>query len=350
MSEFSRRARSRYQRIRRRRIVFLSLLCGFFAVVALGCTLLHIHTQNNAYVSYTNEGKVIYHAYLAENDFYSEESLNGTHAYVASLIKYMTADFRYELNLEATAKFRYSYGVNATLEIRDPKSNMLIYNPTTELLEAVERTAESKELRIAENVSFDYNQYNATARSFLNVYHLTDVTAALIVRMTVDVVGINETFEENLCDSYMIDVSIPLLQSTVTPSVSSTLPTGETRIRTQDDHMLAPLAKGGFAAAMVAATLGVLLYFAVTRTRDEYLEYAHAMRRLLTNYRSYIQRIHNDYTDDVCYWLQVGEFSELLEIRDTLQIPILLYENEERTHAKFFVANGGIVYYYILKV
>lgn len=350
MSELEKKESAQYRRYRRCQITLLSIICITLALVSLWHALLFVQTKHNSHVNYTNEGKVIYRAYLAENDFFEQESLNGSHAYVASLIKYMTADFRYELKLDTPAEYRYSYAIDATLEIRDKKTNMAIYNPVFELVPSEEYTAQTDNLIVKRLVQFDYNEYNRIAGEFLRTYDLSDASAAIVVRMTVNVVGMHESFKENLDDAYMISVSVPLLQPTVTPSASTTVPTGETKIRIHDDGSLTVakiMALGSGAAALI---LGCILARFIITTRDNFLDYSHKLHRIRTSYRSCIQTLNGDYTDDSCRWLEVTDFTELVAIRDTLQMPILMYENKEQLRTKFFIKNGDLVYCYILKM
>ena len=49
--------------------------------------------------------------------------------------------------------------------------------------------------------------------------------------------------------------------------------------------------------------------------------------------------------------LNVDTFPELLEIRDTLQMPILMYEDEDKTCSEFVIAaSNGLLYRFEVSV
>jgi hypothetical protein len=71
----------------------------------------------------------------------------------------------------------------------------------------------------------------------------------------------------------------------------------------------------------------------------------------MSNYKAYIQKILDEYDTTDYQVIRVAEFTELLEIRDTIRQPIFMYENEDKTAAKFFVVTCvNSIYSYEIKV
>ena len=69
------------------------------------------------------------------------------------------------------------------------------------------------------------------------------------------------------------------------------------------------------------------------------------------NYKSYIQKILDEYDTTDYQVIRVEEFTELLEIRDTIRQPIFMYENADKTSTKFFVVTClKTIYSYEIKV
>ena len=68
-------------------------------------------------------------------------------------------------------------------------------------------------------------------------------------------------------------------------------------------------------------------------------------------YILYIQKINNSFDLTDYQVLQVDDFTDMLEIRDTLSQPILMTENKEKTGVYFIIpSNTKILYAYSLKV
>lgn len=83
---------------------------------------------------------------------------------------------------------------------------------------------------------------------------------------------------------------------------------------------------------------------------DRFIDYSRRVARICKNYKSYIQCIGNDFVTDGYLVLRIGEFSEMLEIRDTVQKPVLMYENADKNCTRFFIAADGIVYLHEIQV
>jgi len=86
-------------------------------------------------------------------------------------------------------------------------------------------------------------------------------------------------------------------------------------------------------------------------SRNVDISYDIKVARLVRNYKSFIQKICNSF-DVVGYQvLIIDTFEEMLEIRDTIQSPILMEENDDRTCSKFFIpTNTNLLYLYEIKV
>ena len=68
------------------------------------------------------------------------------------------------------------------------------------------------------------------------------------------------------------------------------------------------------------------------------------------NYGSYIQKVNNELELEGYQVLKIDTFHDMLEIRDTIQSPILMVENKEKTRTYFVIPSSKILYTYCLKV
>jgi hypothetical protein len=107
--------------------------------------------------------------------------------------------------------------------------------------------------------------------------------------------------------------------------------------------------------AIVLGVIDVLLilllvaFIYLTRTAD--ITYTARVKKILSQYKSYIQRIKNLFETHGYQIIVVDTFDELLEIKDTIQAPILMYENEDKTCTKFMIpTDSKLLYLYEIKV
>ncbi len=353
MSEFEKQQREAHRRIRQKWILIQSVVIGILVLGVLITSLVYYKMNKATYVYYTEEGNVIHRAYLTDNEFYDESYLNGSHAYVASLIKYMTGDFTYDLDLEASdVNFKYSYRIEAQISVEEKTAGTPIFNPVFELVPEKHITTKGDALSIHELVEIDYNYYNDIAKSFVEKYHLDNQsTQTLYVRMHVEVLGTSEQFAENNTGEYVVELSVPLNTEVAKPSVSTSVPAAEQKILACDDN-----AKTGFLIAAIilgvlSAIAGAILAIYAYKTRDMHINYARKVQKIVSAYKSYIQKILNPFDTEGYQVLYVDTFTEMLEIRDTLQIPVLMYENEDKTCTHFMIVSStNVLYVYEIKV
>lgn len=346
MSELEKIKRDEYQRKRKKLIWIQMLIVGIFTLATIITSTLFISNNKNAYVGYTEEGKVIYRAYLADNDFYEEEYLNGSHAYVASLINKMTADFSYDVKMQIdNVNFQYAYKIDAQLIVKDKASKTKIYDSFYEVLYEETSDSSGDELKVRKLVEFDYQKFNKKADEFNRTYNLKNTENILLVKMTINVIGMCESFQNDNQDVYTITLSLPLMQTVVSPSVSATVPTREQKIIVKDISSFENLKISAIVLGCLDLLATIILVLYIFLSIDKHIDYARKVKKLVSNYDSYIQQILTPFDFSSYQVLKINSFKGLLEIRDTVQSPLLMYENEDKTCSQFFITTAEKVLY-----
>lgn len=328
------------------------LIVGILTLATIITSTLFISNNKNAYVGYTEEGKVIYRAYLADNDFYEEEYLNGSHAYVASLINKMTADFSYDVKMQIdNVNFQYAYKIDAQLIVKDKASKTKIYDSFHEVLYEETSDSSGDELNVKKLVEFDYQKFNKKADEFNRTYNLKNTENILLVKMTINVIGMCESFQNDNQDVYTITLSLPLMQTVVSPSVSATVPTGEQKIIVKDISSFENLKISAIVLGCLDLLAVIILVLYIFLSIDKHIDYARKVKKLVSNYDSYIQQILTPFDFSSYQVLKINSFKGLLEIRDTVQSPLLMYENEDKTCSQFFITTAEkVLYLYEIEV
>ena len=352
MSEFEKLKRDEYQKRRKKIIYYLTALALILSLVTATFSIVFASLDANTYVDYQQEGSALYHAYLNENEYYEEERLNGSHAYISSLIHHMDVDFRYQSKMAATdVTYQYQYRVDVQLVIADVKTGSAIYNPTETILGPTTKIYMGQNLLLTPSVDIDYVAYNQKAKDFIEKYKLTSITSYLNVTMYVDVVGMSELFANDNEGQYSVQVKIPLAQNVLKPQISSSIPTGPQKILSNPNEgrnvfMVLALIFG----VLDAGALGALAIYSL-KTRDIHIDYGRKVQKIVNNYKSFIQKINNPFNTEGYQVLEVNTFNEMLEIRDTIQMPILMYENEDKTCTTFMIPfNSQLLYSFEIKV
>ena len=354
MSEKEKKKRALYRKNREKWIFIQSVIVAVLTVAVLISAIVSVQLNKKYYIGYREGGSIDYNVFLKENEFYEQNHLGKDQSYVASLIDKIIADYSYEIDMDADdVNYKYSYSITSRLEIVDNTSKVAIFNPEQELVSVQNKSqSSSSRLRINEIVVIRYDEYNDLANKFLETYDLTSTTSNIVLTLNVDVLSDCNAFSGSTVDTYTSELRIPLTTKTVNIKMTSAVPDEEAK-------MIACTRGAGFEAFKTTAivlgvidVLAVLLLLAfiyLTRTPD--ITYTAKVKKILSQYKSYIQKINNMFDHSGYQKIYVDTFDEMLEIRDTIQAPILMHENEDKTCTKFLIpTDSKLLYVYEIKV
>ena len=354
MSESEKKKRGLYRKNREKWIFVQTVIVVVVTVAVLISAIVSHQLNKKYYIEYTEGGSIDYDVYLKDNEFYDSPHLDKNQSYVASLIDKIIADFNYEIDMDAEdVNYRYSYTITSRLEIMDDTSDVAIYNPEYELVSVKDRSQNSSNrLTVNEIVILNYDEYNDLANRFLETYDLSATTSNIVVTLNVDVLSDCNAFSGSSVDTYSSELRIPLTTKTVNIKMTSSVPDAEAKM------IACTRGAGSEAFKTTAIVLGIvdalLILFMVafiylTRTAD--ITYTAKVKKIHSQYKSYIQKIKNIFETHGYQTVLVDSFDELLEIRDTIQAPILMYENEDKTCAKFMIpTDSKLLYLFEIKV
>ena len=169
--------------------------------------------------------------------------------------------------------------------------------------------------------------------------------------MRIDVIGASEEFTNDTSNHYVVALNVPLAEKTVTMNVTSSVDEGNNYIL----GMAKDTVKNVFMVLTVVfwiltALGGIFILVFIYITRNDDINYEIRVKRLLQTYRSFIQKLTNHFDEQGYTILMLSSFSEMLEIRDTIQSPILMDENDDKTCTRFLIpATSGILYVFEIK-
>ncbi|MBQ9086215.1 MAG: hypothetical protein IJY47_03410 [Clostridia bacterium] len=354
MSEAEKKKRFSYRKHREKWIFTQSILVVVLTLAVLISSLVAYQLNKTYYIDYTDSGNIDYKVYLKDNEFYEKPYLEKDQSYVASLVDHIITTFNYKLDMNAEdVYYRYSYSITANLEITDNTSGAAIFNHAQEIKSQTNVSqASNSSLQISEIAVLDYDQYNDLANKFLAAYSLDQTTSNIVVTFKVDVISDCNAFTGGSSDSYVSELRIPLTTKTVNINMTSSVPQGETKMIACTRGVGSEVFKTTAIVLGIVDLLLVLFLVAfIYLTRTEDITYTARIKKILSQYKSYIQKIHNLF-DVSCYQtVWVDTFEEMLEIRDTIQAPILMYENEDKTCTKFIIpTDNKLLYLYEIKI
>lgn len=338
---------------RKRTILSYFCIVVILTVLILSLVLAFINQNKPYYINYNEKGTVEYKVFLKENEFFQKDYLKENNQYIASLINNITADFNYVLEITENVEYKYSYKINAEVDVKEKGTSNSLYTFEEELIkEKTDTVYNGETIVLTESLNIDYNRYNDLIKKFISVYDLDDIESTLNVVMYVTAQGNCEEKTENADNESTISLSIPLTTKTMAIDISSDLIDASSFLACEEKSDLSILIL--FALLVTAgADLFVIYCLAkyVVSTRTAENIYEAELKKILNNYSSYIQKINNDFDLSGYQVLKVDTFTDMLEIRDTIQEPILMLENKTKNSTYFLIpSKTKILYSYGLKI
>ena len=338
-----------HQKRRRKHKIKLAVESIVIIIISIITIVSYFCLSKNEYNRYTEKAKVDYKVNLKENEFYEEDYLDEKNTIIASLIKDLEVEFKYNLNLEQDQDYTYSYKILAKTSVKESSRDNTIYETTQELLSKEVQESNAKDLEIAEKVTIDYNEYNEKINKFINVYKLDNTTSTLNLEMYVYVINKYDGEQINR-DSKVMTLNIPLTTKTIDISINSNVIKDEGNIlskKSEYDNLTYMLGIG-FVLLVIGVAIFIKFIKYVLETRSAEKMYGQELKRILFNYKSYIQKINNEIDYNNYKIIQINTFNEILEMRDTMQSPILMYTEENEDRTKFMIMKDGVLYLNVL--
>ncbi len=353
MSEAEKLRRLNYKQNRKKWLWMQALILAILVLATILSSVAYFTLNKATYISYAEKSDIKYGVYLFQNDFYDTTySDDSDKAYVAALVDKIFADFRYELVMDAkNVDFEYAYRIDAILKVKDSTSGSVLLDKTDMLVPETTVSDTGNRFTIAETVSVDFNKYNDIAAQFTDRYKL-NTKSELIIKLNVNVIGECEDFSENSTNNYSTALCVPLNQKTVNISTSSDIEEGVNQILACENQTLKTvfmILMFVFLGLSVISAIVMTVFAYLTRNTD--INYEIQVNRIIKSYKSFIQKITNPFDTDGYQLLNVETFTEMLEIRDTIQSPVLMNENEDKTRTLFLIpTDTKLLYVYEIKV
>lgn len=321
-------------------LVFILLISIFFLKIGFD-------KNKKKYVQYSDSKSLEYKVMLKQNEYYKNPYIEKGNQYIANLIDYINTDFKYSFNLNH--EYEYNYKIVGTVDVSDEKTNKTVYTFTEDLLNEKTGKVEGN-LDITENLNIDFNKYNNLIKQFVTSYDLKNVTSKLKVDLKVSVKGIDEKFSKQ--DFTAMSLEIPLANNTIAIDTNYDLTDNNNLIEIKKSvvgNIICLVIGALLLIADIAGAVILVIYIKKTETDED--RYNTELRRIVNNYDSYISRVEDDFNMKGYQILKVQKFTDLLEIRDTMQLPIIMLENKEKLITCFAIPTPSkILYFYSISV
>lgn len=332
-----------HQKKRRKHKIKLAIATLVFVVIGIILIGIYLGSNKQYYIGYKETAGVNYGVNLIENEFYDGNYLNEGIDIISNLIKDMNVEFKYNLELSEEIEYTYNYRIMIKTQAKEKSKTNSFYEIEQELLNKSQQEGKSKKLVISEKINLDYNKYNDEIKKLIESYKLANTTSDLELGLYLNVTN-KATGEQINKESKVMSIQMPLATKTVEITVNEKENQGTMTIKeNQLENSEYILIAGIIALIIGLIILGMLIKY-ILDTRSAEKMYDDELKKILFDYKSYIQKINNELDYEEYKIIKIDTFRELIEMREEIQSPILMYIEDGERRTKFMMINGNLLF------
>lgn len=304
--------------------------------------------RNAKYVNYNDKNIIDYKVYVKENDFYETDYLNKGMIYVSGLIDKINIDFNYLFDIDEKMDMNFKYRILANLVIANSDNNAKYFEKDYVLLDDKEvKMTDDDNYNISEEINIDYDYYNKLAVDYKSSYGL-DTKSYLKVYMQIEKNSLKENI--NINDSTESSITIPLSERSVQIKFdandvikSNQVIANKELIFRQDNFIIEVIL---FIISVIFISKTIKLSTLLIKKKSDYDIY---LNKILKEYDRLIVETTTGIDFKNNHIIKITKFTELLDVRDNLKLPIMYYNIVNHQKSYFYIKNKNDVYLFQIK-
>ena len=332
------------------RIAVMVIITIILCVISFVCFKYSFSNESKRTLLVDKEAKVSTEVKVLDKDTFTYD---GNNAYLSDVIDDLNTKMEYVFWGTLNGDYYYDYSVDAIMILKDTTGKTIVPEYTENLVS--NRTVKNdslnniKKLVVRDTLNLDYDSFNRKALSVKNAYGI-DLVGVVILEYKINVHGIFEGFDNEVVDTQVIKVRVPLLSNNVEAKIVDT-ELEKAQYTNIDKPLLVNtyLLYLGIVLLIVAVILVLLIGTFIYNSRPKKSKYCSLRDGILRDYGSIIvtsKRVPRveKYNIIDCY-----SFSELLDAQRLVDKPIVYYEIVKNQKCLFVVIGENDIYKFTLK-
>ena len=322
------------------RIVKYVLILIFF-IVLLGMFVMGYQKDRFLLVGSLENAKVNYSVCLKENEYYKDNCLDEGREYITALTDYIRLDYNYTKVYQQPVTEEYEYFISSKVEVLfDNENARELYNDERQLTQNRKvRINDANVLNIVDSVDLPVATYDDYIKNYFNIY---GVQGNAYLKIALYLVHDDDVIETS-------SVKLPLKDQTYHIDKTEI-------IDKNDTYQVGNMQMIHYVSLVMIVITSLIIIFLlyrlirlISKATDSTSTYEKKLKQILNTYDKVIVSLKDNnviVNDKPVY--TVESFLELLDVRDTVDKPILCYKvNSVKT--EFYVQDVDRIYKYTLK-
>ena len=335
----------------------------FLFILLVSCAFLSfkvINKESVAPIEYSDGVTPDYRVYLKKDGFYTEEYLPKGKSYVSSAIDYIDASTSYKFNISEISNVSFEYKIIGELVIEDNNTKKELLRKEYSILDTKTKDMKnSSELAVNEKFRIDYAEYNKFANQYRSYYGV-DTNSYLKVIFNVKR-NTSADYKYRLKNGETVngveqginfeELVIPLSEKTIDIKIDSNNNSVKNKVEFGDTNNINYIIVGILAILLIISICIIrIIVVSLSKMSKKRSEYDKYVKKILKEYDRLIVETRTVLNTKELNKIKVSKFSELLDVRDNLKLPINYYCIKEHTTGMFYIKNNDDMYVLLLDI
>ena len=316
------------------------LTINLIVILLLTITIIIYNQIKTSTIKYVENSNIDYQVCLKNNNYYKEKCLGENIEYISSITDKIRVDFNYNKVYQNSTKEDYEYFITSKVIItKDDDTNNELYKVKKNLTKKLKGTLTGNVMTISESIDIKFDDFNNLAQNYINDYSLLGKSNLIVSLMLKDEKSIKS----------VASITLPLTNLTYSISKSSVSNKTTEKIIKNNSIIkyLLIVAIIILSIAMIYTMYRLVKFIIQTYVKSN--KYEKQLKQILSTYDRVIITTDNDtIVERKSTVLNVSSFFELLDVRDTIDKPII-YHKINNIKSEFYVQDIDKTYIYTMK-
>lgn len=308
-----------------------------------------IEKQNQEIYKYTDSFSSNYKVNLSKNDYITDADIPNNKQYVSDLISDVNLNLKYNYDSTQESEVTYDYKIDVIVKgsYTKDKEVLELINKVVNLKTENQKKANSKDVKIDENVIVDYKQYHDLIKNFKQNLGMS-IDSKLYVVLTVNTQ--TEINGQIINNQYISNFNISLGEKValVDGKLNDTKSGTSSKQSENETQTVVVVPRLVFGIILIAISV-IIAYFTVNKTKIFHSvdnRFKKELSNLLKRCQDRVAMVEDDAIDGITNTIKVFDIDELIKLSDELFTPILCIVSEEEEKAIFYILKDNIKYIY----
>ena len=334
----------------RKKIIILAILLIILTGLGVLLAVLMNDQVTLKAIDYRAKGSLTYKVCLKENEFISHECFTKDRSFIASLIDKVYITLNHEASTDIPVGYDYNYVVEAKViatELSD--DSKVVYEESEVLKEFSESRKNVNTLNTSETIEIDYQKYNEKINKFKKSYVLA-LNAKLVITARFKIEGTVEEITDHTYQNNTVTLAIPLGEQTVfIDSSEASFNNNQILRKTYQKYktsFMSMLFTASYLLVILLLFILVFYIFGEIRKQDPNKRKIKSIKR---NYERIIVEASNLPSLKDLKIMKIETFDDMLDIRESLNQPIICYDDKNKKICVFIILTSTNSYFYTIE-